>query len=132
MTELSTALNTLSSLPTPPKKPSAAEKRREQEAGRTHLEKFFQFPELGTVFMRQEVIKVKDGGEVKPWYATTAVLSPDDVTKYDRKIGRTIARRRYFTDDKQRSYLFTPNYETAVAIMVAAHNKMLTRKGVKK
>jgi hypothetical protein len=85
----------------------------------THAERFYHFttgPVRGTVFMRQEGV-IEFGyprNEDIGWAGCAAVLSEGDM--FDRRRGRTIARRRYFLEG---GFACSPTYESAEHVLRA-------------
>jgi hypothetical protein len=80
----------------------------------THAERFYHFttgPVRGTVFMRHEPLNETDDYS---WTGCAAVVSENDT--FDRKRGRTIARRRYFLEG---GFACSPTYESAEHVLRA-------------
>ncbi len=77
----------------------------------TCAERYYHFNDpilCGTVFFRQE----EDTG---PWQASVAIVSDSDT--FCRRIGRTVARRKYFAG-KRTPLQDAPTYETAESILM--------------
>lgn len=96
----------------------------------THHERFYHFntpgEPRGTVFMRRE-FSIKECAEwfgtERPvealgsdtWYGTAAVCSDNDV--FNKRLGRTIARRRFFVNPHQ-CFECEPSYEGAKRLLL--------------
>jgi len=93
-----------------------AEKRQHPNRSTTHEERYYHVDTDGTVFFRKE-----DDGV---WYASVVIRDGRD--PFVRSRGRTLARRKYFTQPHKRIALLPsqiPEYGTAEAIVDSAWAK---------